>query len=56
MGQAKITGMDPIGTGLAGGAGAGGDYSRLTSFDPLSIGIMAGDNTRRSRSELGRTP
>src|SRR5688572_4833594 len=40
--RVEITGMDPIGTGLAGGNGAGGDYSRLTSFDPLSVGIMAG--------------
>src|SRR5919112_995107 len=47
--RVEITGMDPIGTGLAGGAGAGGDYSRLTSFDPLSIGIMAGGNVRRPR-------
>jgi hypothetical protein len=54
--RVEITGMDPIGTGLAGGNGAGGDYSRLTSFDPLSVGIMAGDNAHRSRSELGRTP
>jgi hypothetical protein len=54
--RVEITGMDPIGTGLAGGNGAGSDYSRLTSFDPLSVGIMAGDNARRSRSELGRTP
>jgi hypothetical protein len=38
--RVEITGMDPIGTGLAGGNGAGGDYSRLTSFDPLSVGIM----------------
>jgi hypothetical protein len=54
--RVEITGMDPIGTGLAGGSGAGGDYSRLTSFDPLAVSIMAGDNARRSRSELGRTP
>src|SRR5919107_32334 len=52
--RVEITGMDPIGTGQAGGNGAGGDYRRLTSFDPLAGGIMAGDNTRRSRSELGR--
>ena len=52
----EITGIDPIGTGLASGNGGGGDYSRLTSFDPLSVGIMAGDNVRRSRSETGTTP
>jgi hypothetical protein len=48
--------MDPIGTGLAGGNGAGGDYSRLTSFDPLTVGIMAGGSGRRSRSEISRNP
>jgi hypothetical protein len=36
--RVEIAGMDPIGTGLASGNGAGGDYSRLTSFDPLSVG------------------
>jgi hypothetical protein len=54
--QVEITGMDPIGTGLAGGNGAGGDYSRLTSFDPLSVGIMAGDSAQRSRSAISRNP
>jgi hypothetical protein len=54
--RVEITGMDPIGTGLAGGAGAGRDYSRLTSFDPLSVGIMAGSSVRRSRSEISRRP
>jgi hypothetical protein len=54
--RVEITGMDPIGTGLAGGNGAGGDYSRLTSFDPLTVGIMAGGSGRRSRSEISRNP
>ncbi|WP_246777282.1 L,D-transpeptidase [Microvirga sp. VF16] len=54
--RVEITGMDPIGTGLASGAGVGGDYSRVTSFDPVSVGIMAGDNVRRSRSEISRNP
>jgi hypothetical protein len=54
--RVEITGMDPIGTGLAGGNGAGGDYSRLTSFDPLSVGIMAGDHAHRTRSEISRKP
>jgi hypothetical protein len=54
--RVEITGMDPIGTGLAGGDGAGGDYSRLTSFDPLSVGIMAGDSAQRSRSAISRNP
>ena len=54
--RVEITGIDPIGTGLAGGNGAGADYSRLTSFDPLVIGIMAGGSVRRSRSEMSRNP
>src|SRR3712207_3502523 len=32
----EVTGVDPIGTG------SGGSYGRLTSFDPLTSGIMAG--------------
>jgi hypothetical protein len=36
----EITGPDP--TWTAGRSGLGGDYSRLTSFDPLASGIMAG--------------
>jgi hypothetical protein len=54
--RVEISGMDPIGTGLAGGNGAGGDYRRLTSFDPLTVGIMVGDSTRRSRSAISRNP
>jgi hypothetical protein len=54
--QVEITGMDPIGTEVAGGKSAGGDYSRLTSFDPLSGGIMAGSSVRRSRSQISRNP
>jgi hypothetical protein len=54
--RVEITGMDPIGTGLSGGPGAGGDYSRLTSFDPLSVGIMASDNAYRARSEVRGNP
>jgi hypothetical protein len=54
--RVEIIGMDPIGTGVAGGNGAGGDYSRLTSFDPLSVGIMAGGNVRRSQVGISRNP
>jgi hypothetical protein len=54
--RVEITGMDPIGTELAGGTGAGGDYSHLTSFDPLTVGIMAGGSVRRSLSEISRHP
>ena len=32
----EVTGLDPVGMGL------GGSYGRLTSFDPLKSGIMAG--------------
>jgi len=54
--RVEITGMDPIRTGLAVGSGLGGDYSRLTNFDPLSVGIIAGGSVRRSRSEMRRNP
>jgi hypothetical protein len=54
--RVEITGMDPIGTGLAGGDGAGADYSRLTSFDPLSVGIMAGGSMRRPQADISRNP
>jgi hypothetical protein len=54
--QVEITGMDPIGTGMTGENGTGGDYSRLTSFDPLSVGIMAGGSVRRSRLEILTNP
>jgi hypothetical protein len=46
----EITGQDPIGTGFAGGYGAGADFSRLTSFDPLASGIMVGGDAPRLRS------
>jgi hypothetical protein len=54
--RVEITGMDPIGTGLAGVNGAGGDYRRLTSFDPLTDGIMAGSSVRRSQADISRNP
>ncbi len=52
----EVTGVDPIGTGLAGGYGAGRDYSRLTSFDPLTSGIMAGGDGPRLRPEARQRP
>ncbi len=52
----EVTGVDPIGTGLAGGYGAGRDYSRLTSFDPLTSGIMAGGDGPRLRPETRQRP
>ena len=54
--RVEITGMDPIGTRLAGANGAGGDHSRLTSFDPLTNGIMAGSSVRRSQADISRNP
>jgi hypothetical protein len=52
-----ITGTDPIGIALGGEAGAPKRYSRLTSFDPLTTGIMAGGSGPRSRlSESPRSP
>ncbi|MXQ13222.1 L,D-transpeptidase [Microvirga makkahensis] len=37
----EITGVDPIGTIVGSGNESGLDYSRLTSFDPLTNGIIA---------------
>jgi hypothetical protein len=54
--RVEISGMDPIGIGLASGSGVAGDYSRLTSFDPMSVGIMAGVSVRRSLSENSTNP
>jgi hypothetical protein len=47
----EVTGVDPIGTALEGGPGTGPGYRRLTSFDPLMVGIIAGGNAARLRSE-----
>jgi hypothetical protein len=47
----EITGVDSIATGLGSGSGMGHDYSRLTSFDPLAVGIMSGGYGVRQRSE-----
>ena len=45
-----ITGTDPIGIALGGESGAPRRYSRLTSFDPLTTGIMAGGSGPRVRA------
>jgi len=42
-----VTGMDPIAMGSAAGPGTGGDFRRLTAFDPLTVGIMAGGSGER---------
>lgn len=46
----EIAGVDPIGMAVAHGDGAPGDYSRLTSFDPLTTGIMAGSSETRRQA------
>ena len=45
-----VTGTDPIGIALGGESGAPKRYSRLTSFDPLTTGIMAGGSGPRVRA------
>ena len=52
----EVTGVDPIGLGLASGYGGARDYSRLTSFDPLQDGIMAGGDVPRSALKPRRRP
>lgn len=47
----EVTGVDPIGTALEGEPGTGPGTRRLTSFDPLMVGIIAGGNAARLRSE-----
>jgi hypothetical protein len=51
-----VTGVDPIGTELGSGSGTTRDYSRLTSFDPLVVGIMAGAPATRLRTENRERP
>jgi hypothetical protein len=46
----EVTGTDPI------GMGSGGNYGRLTSFDPLTNGILAGSPTARLKSDARRHP
>jgi hypothetical protein len=52
----EIVGVEPIGTGFASGYGQRAEYGRLTSFDPLTSGIMAGGDTPRLRSEARPKP
>jgi hypothetical protein len=47
----EVTGFDPVGTSFGDAVGTRGDYSRLTSFDPLTNGIMAGaSSVQRARN------
>ena len=51
----EVTGDDPISTGATGGGyGGGQSYGRLTSFDPLTVGIMAEGRGSRGRSGARR--
>ena len=52
----EITGIDPIGIAVGSGYGAGRDFGRLTSFDPLTVGIMSGGDRVRPRAESRRIP
>ena len=52
----EVTGVDPIGVALGSGYGAGRDFGRLTSFDPLTTGIMSGGNAARLRAEHRTAP
>ncbi|HEU6442215.1 MAG TPA: L,D-transpeptidase [Microvirga sp.] len=51
----EVTGIDPIGTAIISEDGTRIDYSRLTSFDPLAQGIMAGSGPAR-RPPILRQP
>ncbi len=46
----EVTGIDPI------GIRSGGSFGRLTSFDPLTAGIMAGGPAARLQTETRRRP
>jgi hypothetical protein len=45
--RVEVTGVDPNGESFAGGYGSGRDFRGLTSFDPLTTGIMAGYGSRQ---------
>ncbi|MET0427981.1 MAG: L,D-transpeptidase [Microvirga sp.] len=51
-----VTGSDPIATGSGAGPGTGGDFRRLTAFDPLTTGIMAGGFEQRPPAALRARP
>ena len=46
----EVNGPDPI------GIGSGGNYGHLTSFDPLTSGIMAGSSAAPLHSDPRRRP
>jgi len=50
----EITGVEPISTGFGAQYGAQGDFSRLTSFNPLTEGIMAGGAAARGPFDARR--
>src|SRR5215207_1536043 len=43
----EVTGLDPNGAAFGRGYAGGRDFSGLTSFDPLTTGIMAGYEAQR---------
>ena len=43
----EVTGDDLLARAAFGGSGAGRDFSRITSFDPLATGIMSGGSEMR---------
>jgi hypothetical protein len=46
----EVIGIDPI------GMGSGGSYGRLTSFNPLTSGIMAGGPSARLQPDPRKRP
>jgi hypothetical protein len=52
----EVIGVDPIGVGLEGGSGAEREFGRLTAFDPLAVGIMAGGPAVHLRTDTSERP
>jgi hypothetical protein len=50
----EVTGLDPNGAAFGRGYAGGRDFSGLTSFDPLTTGIMAGYEAQRRSPRSGR--
>jgi hypothetical protein len=51
-----VIGSDPIAMGTGTGSAAGGDFGRLTAFDPLTVGIMTGGSGQRPPASLRTRP
>jgi hypothetical protein len=52
----EVIGVDPIGAGLERGSGTEGEFRRLTAFDPLAVGIMAGAHAVHLRANTSESP